>query len=72
MKLQYFLPPYFSGIKVGKEITHDCVMPWEKIMHDKIIHDFVRLTLSVRLNGPLRMWGGGGGTYKFNHSLADT
>ena len=22
-------------------------------MHDKIIHDFVRLTLSVRLNGPL-------------------
>ena len=24
-----------------------------KVMHDKIIHDFVRLTLSVRLNGPL-------------------
>ena len=22
-------------------------------MYDKIIHDFVRLTLSVRLNGPL-------------------
>ena len=24
-----------------------------KVIHDKIIHDFVRLTLSVRLNGPL-------------------
>ena len=24
-------------------------------MHDKIIHDFVRLTLSVRLNGPLNL-----------------
>ena len=34
MKLQYFSPPYFSGIKAGeKEITHDFVMQCEQKSH---------------------------------------